>query len=160
MPASTVTGWAHADKHNIGQFCSLACRFCHHSGCLSPRTPSKQRSEQRPDLLCTRQQWMAERTPSQRTEARAAPTPVVPANTVAGRTLADQANRSQSSSLKFCARHLSGCLSPRRPSEHRSDQRPHLLYPPPQWMAEPTPTERTDARAEPSAVVPAPTVAG
>jgi hypothetical protein len=46
----------------------------------------------------------------------------------------------------------------RRPSNQRPEQRPNLSCPPPQWLAEPTPTERKEVIAAPSPVVPTTTV--
>ena len=40
-----------------------------------------------------------------------------------------------------------GWLRPRLPSEQRPDQRSQLPCPDPQWLAEPTPTKRTEAIA-------------
>jgi hypothetical protein len=110
--------------------------------------------------------------PTVGTEVRAAPSPVLPANTVAGRGHAEHANRGQRSALSFRSRHHSGWLEPRRSSEQRPDQRPHLSYQPPHrlaepsptsrphWLTEPTPNHRTEARAAPAPLEPATTVAG
>jgi hypothetical protein len=149
-----------------------------------PRRTSKHRSDQRPHLSCKPPQWLAVPAPTKRTEARAAPSPVVPSNTDAGRAHADQANRGQGSDLTSSARHYSGWMNlprtseqkpdvnlhltslptqwlarPTRTSEHRPDQRPHLSCKPPQWLAVPAPTKRTEARAAISTSVPATTVA-
>jgi hypothetical protein len=150
----------HADRGNRGQSSALTCRARHHSGSLGPRRPREQRSEQRPHLSYPPPQWLAEPTPTERAEAREAPSHVVPATTMAGWVHADQSNRGQTSAFTCRACHHIGWLSPRRPREQRSEQRPHLSYPPPQRLAEPTPTERAEAREAPSHVVPATTVAG
>jgi hypothetical protein len=105
-------------------------------------------------------QWLAEPTPTERTEARAAPSRVVPDTTVAGLAHADRANRDHSNDLTFRAGLHIRRRSPRRPSEHRPQQRPHLSCPPRYWLAESMPTERTVARAAFSPGVPATTVAG
>jgi hypothetical protein len=211
VPITTLAGWVQADRANRGQFSALTCRVRHHSGWLILRQPSRQRPDQRPQLPCLPPQWQTEPTPTKRTEAREAPSPVLPATTVAVWTHADQVNKCQSSALTCRARHRSGLLSPcrprdqipvkcphlscpphtvagwahtnqanrgqtsalnfsarlhscwlssRRPSEQRPDHRPHLSCPPPQWLAEPRPTEPTEARAAPSPVVPASPVAG
>jgi hypothetical protein len=52
-----------------------------------------------PDLSCPPPEWLGGPTPTKRTEASAAPSPVVPATTVAVLGHADQANRCQSSAL-------------------------------------------------------------
>ena len=57
-------------------------------------------------------------------------------------------------------RHHSGLLSPRKPCEQRPEQRPQLASPPLQWLAEPTPTERSEARSAPLAVVSTTTTVG
>jgi hypothetical protein len=57
------------------------------------------------------------------------------------------------------ARQHSDCMSPRRPKYQRPEERPQLSYPQTQWVARPTPTERTETRATPSSIVPASTVA-
>jgi hypothetical protein len=92
--------------------------------CLSKPTPTK-RSEARSALLFVvhATQWLAEPTKTYRTGARAAPSPSVPATTVSGCSHADQANRGLSIALNFRARHHSGCLTPRRTSEQRPEQR-------------------------------------
>jgi hypothetical protein len=165
VPATNVAGCAHADQSNRGQSSALSCRARHRSSCLSQRRPSVKRSDQRPhvsspppqcqrsQLSCPPTQWLAEPRPTRRTEAIAAPSPFVPANTVAELVHADQANRGQSSTLTCRARHLSGCLSPCRPSEQRPDKRPLLTCPSPQWLFGPTLTKRIEARTEPSPVV-------
>jgi hypothetical protein len=160
VPATTVAGWAHADRANRGQSSALTCRVRHHSRCLSQRQPSEQKPEQRPHPSCPLPQWLVDPTPNELTEARAAPSPVVPANRVAGCAHADRRRRGQNSALTSRARHHSGLPSQRRPSEQRLEHRTHLTSPPPQWLAEPTPTKRTEARAAPSHVVHATTVAG
>jgi hypothetical protein len=99
-------------------------------------------------------------TPTKRTVTRVSHSPVVPATTVAGWAHATQANRGQRCALTFRARHHSGGLGPRRPSEQIPEQRPHLSSPPPQWLADPSPADITEARAASSNVVPANTVAG
>jgi hypothetical protein len=132
----------------------------HHSAWLNPSRRSDQRPEKRPQMSCPPLQWLAEPTPTERTEAKAAPSPVVTANIEVGCAHADRANRGQSSALTWRPRHPSGWLGPRRPSVQRPEQRPHLSSPQPQWLAGLTPTKRTEARAAPSSVVPASKVAG
>jgi hypothetical protein len=73
---------------------------------------------------------------------------------------ADQANRGQGSALTCHICHHSGCLGTRRPSDQRPEQRPHLSFQPPQWLAEPTPSKQTVTREGPSPVVPSTTGAG
>jgi hypothetical protein len=64
-----------------------------------------------------------------------------------------------SSDLNCRARHHSVCMSPRRPSIQRTEQRAHMSCPPPYLLAYPTPTLRTEARAAPLPVFPNTTVA-
>jgi hypothetical protein len=52
-------------------------------------------------------QCLAETTPTERTEAREAPSPDMPAITVADSAHAEQANRAKSSAINFRARHYS-----------------------------------------------------
>jgi hypothetical protein len=122
--------------------------------------PSKQRPEQRSHKSCPSPQWLAEPTLTERTEARTAHSHVVPAKIVARYSHAVQANTGKSSAVNCRARHHCGLLSQRRPSEQRPEKRPHLSRPPTHWLAEPTQTERTEAREAPSTVVPATTVPG
>jgi hypothetical protein len=82
-------------------------------------------------------------------EARTAPSPDVPATTVAGLVHADQANRCQSSALTCRVSHHSGMFGPRLTSEQRPEQRPHQSCPSPQWLAETTPTDRTRPEQRP-----------
>jgi hypothetical protein len=121
---------------------------------------------------------------TERTEATAAPSPVVPANSLARWDCADQANRGQSSALTCRVRHHSGWLSHayqantgqssaitcrpchpsgslslRRQSKQRPKQLPHLSCPPTQSVAEPSPTGGAEARAAPSLHGPATKVA-
>jgi hypothetical protein len=145
---------------NRGQGSTLNFRARHHSGWLRPSRPKEQRPEQRPHLWCPPPQWLVEPKPTNRTEARVATSLVVDATTVSGWAHADQANRGQSSDLTCSACHHSGWLSPCRPSQQRPEQSPHLSCLPPQWLAVPTPTKGTEARAATSPVVPATTVAG
>ena len=109
--------------------------------------------------MCPPTQWLVEPKPKKRTEDRAATSPVVPAPTVAGSAHADPANKVQCSALTSRPGHLSGWLSPRTPSEQKINQGPQLSCPPPQCLAKPTPTERTEARAAPSPDVQATIVA-
>jgi hypothetical protein len=162
VPAATVADWAHADRTNRSQSTALTCRARHQSGCLSHRGQRKQKPKQRPQLSCRKHRgWLIPRRPSnqsrpeqrthfacppthrlakptttERTEAGEAPSNVVPATTVVGWDQAD------------------------RPSEQKPDQRPYLSCPPTQWLAETTPTDKTEARAAPSTVVPVTTVDG
>jgi hypothetical protein len=99
--------------------------------------------------MCLPLQWLAEPTPTERIEARAKSSNVVPVNTVTGLTYSDRDNGGQSNALNCRVRHQSGWLSPRRPSEQRPEQHPHLSWPPTQWLAESTPTEQTQARVTP-----------
>jgi hypothetical protein len=64
-----------------------------------------------------------------------------------------------SSAIIFRTRHHNGCLSRRRPREHRPQQRPHLSCQPPQLLPDADPPKRTEARSAPSTVVLATTVA-
>jgi hypothetical protein len=160
VPAITVAGWAHDDQGNRDQRSALTCRARQHSGWLGPGQPSEQRPDQRSQLLCPPTQWMAELKLIKRSKARAAPSPVVPVNTVAGWTHAEQAIRGQSIALNCRARHHSGWLIPRRPSRQRPDLRLHPSCLPPQWLAEATSTNRTEATSAPLPVVPATTAAG
>jgi hypothetical protein len=97
--------------------------------------------------------------PTKRTEARAAPSPIVSANTMAGEAHADRGNRGQSSGLTFRASHHRSWLSPCRPRVQRQEQRIRLFLPSPQLLAEPTSTEGTEARAAASGLLPATTMA-
>jgi hypothetical protein len=124
------------------------------AGWLGPRRSREHRPHQRHHPSCQPPQELAEPTPTKQTVARAAPSPAVQATTVVGWAQADQANRGQSSALACRARNHSGWLSPRRPSEQRPEKCHHLSCPPPQWLAEPTPTDGTEATAAPSPVVP------
>jgi hypothetical protein len=142
-----------------GQRGSLTCRDRQHSGWLSKRRPCEHRPAQRPHQSCSPNQWLARTIPTRRSEARFANSPVVHFTTVAVCSLADQPNRGHSCALTCCARNLIGWLSQCRPSEQRPEQCPHLTCPPPQWLAEPTLTDRTEAKAAPSPMVPANTAA-
>jgi hypothetical protein len=109
LPANTVDGCAHDnqanrghistltwhDSHhsgslgprrqaNRGQSCTLKLSARHHRGFLSPRRPSEQRPQKRPHLSCPPPMWLYETTYIKRTEARAAPSHIVPSTTVAG----------------------------------------------------------------------------
>jgi hypothetical protein len=132
VPATTVAGSAHADRANGGQSSALTCRVHHQSGWLSLRRPSEQRPEQRPHLTCLPPQWLTEPKLTERTEARAAPSPDAPATSVADSAHANRANRGQSSALTCRALLLSRWLGPRRPRELWPEQRPRLMCPPPQ----------------------------
>jgi hypothetical protein len=68
----------------------------------------EQRPERYPQLTCPPPQWRAEPTPTEVTEARAAPSAVVPATTVAGWAYIDRENRAKSSALTCHALHNSG----------------------------------------------------
>jgi hypothetical protein len=122
---------------------------CSHVG------PIEQRPKQRPHLSYPPQQWLSEPTLTKRTEAREAPSPVVPANTVAGRSHADRANTGENSAIQCRARHHRECLSPRRPSEQKTGQRPQQSCSPPLWLA-----KGTEVREAPSSVMPANNLAG
>jgi hypothetical protein len=78
---------------------------------------------------------LTEPTPYRRTDAKPAPSTVVPVTTMSGLSHADQANRRQSSALTCRARNHSSWLSPRRQRKQRPEQRPHLSCPQPQWLA-------------------------
>ena len=117
VPATKVAGSCQADQANGGKRSVIICSARHHSCCLSPRRPNKQRQEKRHHLSCPPPQWLTEprlpskQRPEQRPhqpssppkwlaepptiegiEARAAPLPVVPANTEAGCSHADRWN--------------------------------------------------------------------
>ena len=115
---------------------------------------------QRPQVSCSPQQWLAETTMKKLPEARASPSLVVAATTVAGCDNNDQENRGPTSAF-ICRDHQqSGWQSTRRPSEQKPDERPLLLFPPPQRLAEPTLIKRTKATAPHSTVVTDTIVAG
>jgi hypothetical protein len=158
VPVTTMAGWVLAYEANRGQSSDVTCRPRLPSAWLSLRRPREQRPEQRPHLSCPPPQWLSERTSTKRTKARAAHLTVIPTTLVAGCTHADQAIRGQRNALTSSARHLSGWLSPQRQSEQRPEQLPHLSCPPQHWLAEPTPNDRTKARAAPATVVPETTV--
>ena len=126
---------------------------------MSTRRPSQQRPEQRPHLSCLSPQWLAEAMQTERIEARATPSPAVPATTVAGSNHDDLTKRCQTSALTIRIRQNSGWLSPRRPSEQRPEQGSQLTCPPPTWLADPTPKKRKEASTALSPVVSATTVA-
>ena len=111
-------------------------------------------------MKCSTPQCLAETTPTKRSEGRLETSPVLPSTIVSGWGHADKAKKGQSSALICLVRHRCGCLSPRRPSGQRPEQRPHLSCPPPQCLDDPMPTKRSEARGEPSPVIPATTVAG
>ena len=83
-PATTVAGWAHADKANKGQISAITSRHSQHSGWLIPSKPIERRPEQRSHLSCQPPKWLSETTPTERTEAGTAPFPVVHTTTEAG----------------------------------------------------------------------------
>jgi hypothetical protein len=126
MPANTVAGSAHADQANIAQSSTLICRVRQHSGLLSPPRPSQQRPQQRSYLSCFQPPLLAEPTSKKRTEARSAPSPVVPANSVNLGAHAHQEFRSQIIALHFRACLHRGWLSSSRRSQQRQEQRPYL----------------------------------
>jgi hypothetical protein len=98
VPATTVADWAHADRGNRGQSSALTCRVRHHSGSIDHADLANR--GQKTILNCRDRHhggWLSPRRP--REQARAAPSPVVPATTVAGWAHADQASRGQSSAL-------------------------------------------------------------
>jgi hypothetical protein len=82
-PTSTVACWAHADQEDKSQKSSLACRFRHHSGWMSPSPKSEQSSEKRPHLTCLPPEWLTDTRLKKGAEARTAPSPTVSATTVA-----------------------------------------------------------------------------
>ena len=84
------------------------------------------RPERHSHLTFPQTQWLPEPSPNEITEERAASSPVVSASTVAGLVLFHQKKRGQSSALKFRVRHHSGWLIPRRQSDQRPKQCPHL----------------------------------
>ena len=129
VPTTAVADWAHADQSNRGQSCVLNCRDSQLSAWLSPRRPREQKPGQRPQHSCPPIQWLAEPTSTDLTEARIAPSPFVPAATLAGWAHDDQANRGQRRALRCRVRQHSGWLSPRRPSEQRPAPRPDLSGP-------------------------------
>ena len=134
---------------------ALNFRARHHIGWLSPRRSSDQRPDKRPQLSCSPRKWLAETTPTNRTEARGASSSLVPDNSVAGRSHSDRANRCQCNALTCRAHLLSGWLSTRRPNEQtRQEQWPHLSCPTKQWLTEPWPTYGKEARASASPVNP------
>ena len=117
MPANTVAGSAHSDQANIAQSSTLICRVRHHSGLLSQSRPN--RSWFQPPLL-------AESKSTKRTEARSAPSPVVPSKSVNLGVHAEQEFRSQIIALHFRACLNRGWLSSSRRSEQKPQQRPYL----------------------------------
>jgi hypothetical protein len=137
-----VTVSTHVHRENRSQSSVLTCCARLDSGWLAHVDQA------------SRGQRSAELTPTERIETRAAPSTVVPATKVADSVHADQANRGQSSALSCCARHCSVFWSPRRRSEQRSEQCPHVSSSPPRWLAKPTPTKLTESRATLSLVVP------
>jgi hypothetical protein len=185
VPATTEAGSSHVDRADRSQCCAINCRVRLRSCCVSLRRPIEQRPDHRPQLSCPPPLRVAEPTTKERKETRAAHSPFVPTSTVAGWDHADHANRGQTSVLTFRAPHHIGWLSPRRPSEQttkqrpymschhhrcwlsprrttelRPHERPHNSCPPPQWLCEPTPTKRSASKAAPSTVVHATSVAG
>jgi hypothetical protein len=108
LTATTVVGWAQADKEDRGQNRVLTCRVHHHSawliprrpnrdqitalscrarhlsGWLGPRRPNEKRQKQLPQFLCPPPQWLNATTPNKRTQSIAAPSTIVPATTVPG----------------------------------------------------------------------------
>ena len=131
-----MAGWAHAVQANTVQNSALNSRTRHHCGWLIPRRPSEQSQDQRPHLSCPTPRWLGEPSKTERTDARDAPSPVVPANSVAGCSNAVRANRGQSNAINCRARHNSGSLRPRRPSEQRPEQRHQHSCPPQLWRSE------------------------
>jgi hypothetical protein len=91
----------------------MTCRARYHSGYLSPRRTSDKEANVAPHLSCPPPQWLVDRTLTEETEARAAPSSVVPATTVADCAHADRANRGQSSALTCRARHHIASFSSR-----------------------------------------------
>ena len=127
--------------------------------CLSLRRPKDHRRDHTNVLAYRPANTKSEPTPTKRTEGRAAPSLVVPAATVSVRAQADKANRGVSSALTCRARYHNGWLCQRRSKEKSPEQRPHLSFSPPQWLTEPSPTRRTEARVAPSHLVHVTTVA-
>jgi hypothetical protein len=99
--------WAHAKQANRGQSIARTYRSRHHIVGLSPRRPCEQRPKQRPHLSCPPTQRLAESTPTDGADARAAPSLDGPATTVA---VSDQQH--------------SSWLIPHRQSDQRPEQRP------------------------------------
>jgi hypothetical protein len=105
-------------------------------------------------MLCPPTQYLVETTPTETKKARAPSSPNEAANTVAGWATADRNNRGQNRAFTCRARILSGWIGPSQTSEQRIEQRPHILFAPLQWLAEPTTTNITVAREAPSPVEP------
>jgi hypothetical protein len=78
VSAYTVSGLAHAVRATRGHSSAFTCRALHHSDWLSPRRTNVQRPEQRPHLSGPTIQWLAGPTPTKRTEAKTASSPVMP----------------------------------------------------------------------------------
>jgi hypothetical protein len=72
--------------------------------------------------------WLAEHTPTERTETIEASSLFVSDTPVAGSADADRENRGQNSALYCHDLHHSGCLSPRRQRKQRPEQRPQLSF--------------------------------
>jgi hypothetical protein len=126
LPSTTVSGRTHAERAVSDLNIVLTSRSHYHSGCLSPHKTSVRSPEQQPHLSCPPPQWLAKLTPTERTEARAAPSILVPAIIVTGRAHSERKNRGQRSDLTCRAQHHSDWVSPRRPSEEWPEQRTHL----------------------------------
>ena len=105
--------------------------------------------EQRPLLSCPPSQWLSESTHTNWTEHRAAPSTVVHANKLAGLAHADKLSRRQNSAFTCHASQNSGWLSPHRSNEQNPLQLPQMSCPPPQWLSEPTPIERSEGDQRP-----------
>ena len=71
--ATTLADLANAEQENSVQSSSLTCPIRQHSGWLSPRRPSEQMPEQRPQLSCQQPKSHVETPTTKRTEARAVP---------------------------------------------------------------------------------------
>jgi hypothetical protein len=72
---------------------------------------------------------------------------------------AKKPNRGYFSALTCFSIHHSRWLGLRQPSEQKTDQRTQMLCQQPQWLSEPTTTERSGDRAAPSTDLPSNTVA-
>ena len=118
-----VAGCSLADNANSGETSALTCRALQHSGWLNQRIP-KNRGEIWALTWCVihHSGWLDQ---------------------------AKKENRVLIRALTCRASQHTGWLSPRLPSVQRPDHSPHLSCPLPQWQAEPTPTEPTEARTAP-----------
>ena len=132
VPATTLPRWFQSDQANRGQSSDLNCRGRHYSGWLGPRRPREQRPHKRHRMSWRPGQWLARPTPTKATDDRAAPSPIMPATTVASWAHAVRGNRRHSSAPTSRARHDCGWLCKCRPREQRPEQRPHVSWGPTQ----------------------------